>query len=298
MSSQIELRAEVSAELADLLEAHFHECATASWGILQKTPGSPFEVFGFFPEKGAAEEALNQLRGLFPELPESFTSSEIADEQWQNAYKEFVKPWSNRHLHWIPLWERENTTPPENEAVVYLDAGMAFGTGSHETTRLCAKRLLDFQEARRQAFHEAKIIDAGCGSGVLAFSASALGGRNITAFDNDPGAIEVCTENIQHNAHLQAPDFGVADLHQGLAPGSADLLMANIQTDVLIPFSDPVVECVRAGGVIALSGILGRELEQVQKHYKKRFAELRPGEPVSFDSRVDGEWADLCIELS
>lgn len=297
MNSQIELRAEVSSELADLLEAHFHECATATWGILQKEPGSPFEVFGFFPDSGTAEAELNRLRCLFPALPESFRSSEIPDDHWQNAYKEFVKPWSDRHLHWIPLWERDNIAPKDGAAFVYLDAGMAFGTGSHETTRLCARRLLDFQQVRPEAFSEAGIVDAGCGSGVLAFSAAALGGKNILAFDNDPGAIEVCLENVQHNAHLHSPAFAVADLQPGLEPGCADFLMANIQTDVLIPHSDPVVLSVREGGAIALSGILGRELEQVLKHYRERFAALRPGESIEVDSRTDGEWADLCIQL-
>ena len=298
MSSQTELRAVVSPELADLLEARFHECGTASWGILQQAPGSPFELFGFFPEATTAEAELEKLRVLFPGLPDDFARREIPDEQWQNAYKEFVKPWSDRQLHWIPLWERDNVVPPESAAAVYLDAGMAFGTGSHETTRLCARRLLDFRERASGDFPAARIVDAGCGSGVLAFSAAALGGRDILAFDNDPEAIAVCRENTGHNDHLDAPRLAVANLEQGLAPACADFLMANIQTDVLIPHSDPVVLGVRPGGVVALSGILARELDEVRDHYRKRFAALRPEEPITTDSREDGEWADLCIRLA
>ncbi|PDH28302.1 MAG: hypothetical protein CNE95_07145 [Puniceicoccaceae bacterium MED-G30] len=298
MSSQIELRAEVSEELSDFLEAHFHECGTADWGILQRAPGSPYELFGFFPDKQTADTALDTLRAIFPQLPEQFVDRRISDEEWQNAYKEFVKPWSHRHLHWIPLWERKNIQPPKEAAVVYLDAGMAFGTGSHETTRLCAQRLLDFQASHSAAFAQARIVDAGCGSGVLAFSASAMGGSNILAFDNDPEAISVCQTNLEENEHLDAPQFAVADLQDGLAGEQADLLLANIQADVLLPHSDPVVLAVRAGGSLALSGILTKELDQVRAHYESRFAALRPGMIQSVDSRTDGEWADLWIELN
>ena len=297
MSSQIELRANVSRELADLLEGHFHECGTASWGILQREPGTPFEVFGFFPSTETAEAELQKLRELFPALPLEFVSREITDEEWKYAYKAYVTPWSDRQLHWIPLWERDRIQPPEGAACVYLDAGMAFGTGSHETTRLCASRLIDFREAASASFEQARIIDAGCGSGVLAFSASGLGAKNIYAFDNDPEAITVCHENNQHNPHLIPPEFAVADLQKGLAQEPADLLLANIQADVLIPHSDPVVMGVKPGGTIALSGILVKELEAVREHYRQRFAALRPELTPSFDTRSDGEWADLCIQL-
>lgn len=297
MSSQIELRANVSSELADLLEAHFHECGTASWGILQQEPGSPFEVFGFFPERETANTALQELRELFPELPDDFVSREIADDTWKYAYKAYVTAWSDRQLHWIPLWERDRINPPEGSAKVYLDAGMAFGTGSHETTRLCAARLIDFYEASPVSFEQARIIDAGCGSGVLAFSASGLGGKNLYAFDNDPEAITVCHENCGHNPHLNRPYFAVADLQEGLAGEQADLLLANIQADVLLPHSDPVVMGIKLGGTIALSGILSKEIDAVRKHYAERFAALRPEDAVSMHSRTDGEWADLSIQL-
>lgn len=298
MSSQIELRANVSRELADVLEGHFHECGTASWGILQREPGSPFEVFGFFPDANTATAERDKLRGLFPLLPDHFISREIADEDWKYAYKAYVTPWSDRQLHWIPLWERERIQPPEGAACVYLDAGMAFGTGSHETTRLCASRLIDFREATADAFAQARIVDAGCGSGVLAFSASGLGAENVHAFDNDPEAITVCNENSRHNPHLDCPQFAVADLEQGLAGKPADLLLANIQADVLIPHSDPVVLGANKGGTIALSGILVKELDTVRAHYSERFAVLRPEVCLSVDSRTDGEWADLCLKLS
>lgn len=297
MSTQTELRAIVPAELADRLEVYFFETETVYWGVMQREVTDPYEVFGFFPDEETADTELVALRNEFPELPEDFALSTMKDSYWQNAYKEFVKPWSNRQLHWIPLWERENIEVPEGSVAVYLDAGMAFGTGAHETTRLCAGRLLDYLEANPDKTESIDLIDAGCGSGVLAFSASALGFKNVFGFDFDPDAIRVCKENIDYNPQIPAgTEFAVADLEKGLDGRQADLLMANIQTDVLIPHSDPIVMAVKDGGTLALSGILTKELDQVRAHYEQRFTELR-GCSLTIDSREDGEWGDLQFVL-
>jgi ribosomal protein L11 methyltransferase len=295
VSSQTELRATVPAELADRLEAFFFETETVYWGIMQRERDDPFEVFGYFPDESTADAELAELRKEFPELPDDFALCQIEDSYWQNAYKEFVKPWSDRCLHWVPLWERDNIEIPEGAAVVYLDAGMAFGTGAHETTRLCARRLLDYLEAHPDKAATINLIDAGCGSGVLALSAAGLGFKNIYGFDFDPEAIRVCHDNIDYNPQVKTQvEFAVADLADGLNGRQGDLILANIQTDVLIPHSDHLVNAVADGGMLALSGILAKELDQVRDHYISRFAELGRGNAQT-DSRIDGEWADLLI---
>lgn len=299
MSDQVELRARIPDEMADPLEDYFCETESSHWGIMQKEITDPYEIFGIFPDEATAERELAALRREFKNLPEDFALTAIIDADWQNAYKAFVKPWSDRQLHWIPLWERGNIAAPKGSAVVYLDAGMAFGTGSHETTRLCARRLLDYLEAHPDAPARHEVIDAGCGSGVLALSASALGFRKIHAFDFDPEAIAVCHSNSAENAHLPKPGFALADLEEGFAGGrQGDLVLANIQTDVLLPHGDPLVCGVKAGGTLALSGILTKELEQVRAHYEAQFAARRPEVEVSIDSREDGEWGDLLFVLA
>ena len=298
MSKQVELRTGIPDAMADPLEDYFCEVESPYWGIMQKEITDPYELFGIFPDQATAESELVKLRQDFKNLPEDFELSEIIDADWQNAYKEFVKPWSERQLHWIPLWERDNIQAPEGSAVVYLDAGMAFGTGAHETTRLCARRLLDYLEAHPEAPEKHDVVDAGCGSGVLALSASALGCKNIYAFDFDPEAITVCHSNSEENAQLAKPEFAVADLEQGFAGGrQADLVLANIQTDVLIPHCDPLVNGVKANGTLALSGILTKELEQVRTHFAEQFVAQRPDVKITVDSREDGEWGDLLFSL-
>ena len=298
MGTQFELRTIIPNEMADLLDSYFFEIESAHWGVMQKEIDDPYEVFGIFTDAEAAHAALAELRIEFPKLPETFTETVIEDADWQNAYKEFVKPWSDRQLHWIPLWERNNLEIPADAAVVYLDAGMAFGTGAHETTRLCARRLQDYREANTGQLDTLEVIDAGCGSGVLALSAAVLGFKKILGFDFDPEAITVCHSNSEENAHITKLEFEVADLEQGLKHRQADLLLANIQTDVLIPHCNPVVFGVKSGGTLALSGILVKELDLVRAHYEAKFAELRPEDTITVDSRQDGEWGDLQFVLS
>ena len=299
MSKQVELRAGIPEEMADPLEDYFCETESPYWGIMQKEVTDPYELFGIFPDEATASGALAVLRKDFKSLPIDFELAEIVDADWQNAYKEFVKPWSDRQLHWIPLWERKNLTAPKGSAVVYLDAGMAFGTGAHETTRLCARRLLDYLETHPDALETDDVIDAGCGSGVLALSASALSFQKIYGFDFDPEAITVCHSNSAENTHLVKPEFVVADLEKGFAGGrQGDLVLANIQTDVLIPHCDPLVRGVKAGGTLALSGILTKALDQVRTHFLKQFAAQRPEAGIAIDSREDGEWGDLLFTLS
>lgn len=299
MSNQIELRAQIPDDLVEVLNDYFCETESAYWGIMQKEIQDPYDVFGIFPDSGTAAKELALLSEAFPDLKLNFVETEIMDADWQNAYKEFVKPWSDRQLHWIPLWQRDHIEAPEGSAVVYLDAGMAFGTGAHETTRLCARRLLDYLEAHPSATTSHMVIDAGCGSGVLALSACALGFKKIHGFDFDPEAISVCFSNLAENTHLEQPHFVVADLEEGFGNGlQGDLVLANIQTDVLIPHSNPLVNGVKAGGTLALSGILTKELDQVRQHYSEQFAALRPDVTLAIDSRVDGEWGDLQFTLS
>jgi ribosomal protein L11 methylase PrmA len=90
--------------------------------------------------------------------------------------------------------------------------------------------------------------------------------------------------------------FKVADLNSGLVPAEADLLLANIQTNVLIPDSDALLQALRAGGTLALSGILTSEIDTVREHFSARCSIIH-GPGFKIDSRVDGEWADLCIQI-
>jgi ribosomal protein L11 methyltransferase len=186
----------------------------------------------------------------------------------------------------VPEWERATFQLPEGHAVLWLDPGLAFGTGNHETTRLCVERLVQLAEERGTS---GQVMDAGCGSGILALSAAKLGYRDVVGFDNDPEAVRVSEENAALNGLDASVRFFRGDLLSGLAGVQAQVLLANILADVLMRFANQLVRAVAPGGVLVLSGILATEGETV----RKAFAVAAPDWPQK--SRTLGEWCDVVL---
>jgi ribosomal protein L11 methyltransferase len=134
-----------------------------------------------------------------------------------------------------------------------------------------------------------RVIDAGCGSGILALSAAKLGFGEVAGFDHDPEAVRVSEENARLNDLTGRVQFFVADLADGLEGRTADVVLANILADVLIRFARELVAAVAPGGTLVLSGILAVESAQV----RTTFAAVAPGWAV--DSRTLGEWSDVVL---
>ncbi|WP_309384743.1 50S ribosomal protein L11 methyltransferase [Cerasicoccus frondis] len=283
----------VSNELVEELEAYLCEYVRSNWSLLQIKDNDPMKLQGFFEDRVQAEQEYTEMREAFPQLPTEPNWREFDDQEWQDAYKAFIDPWSYGDLHWVPVWMRDEYTVPAGETAVFLDAGMAFGTGSHETTRLIAKRLLDYRDAHGD-FAGKFLIDAGCGSGILAMSGAKLGFEKVYAFDRDPEAVRVSIENRAFNElPNDSVEFVAAGLEDGLAAKQADIILANIQADVLKIYAEQLIEATAPGGVLALSGILAIEVDDVRAKFAP-LAEAKFGQ-VTIDSRVDGEWCDLTI---
>jgi ribosomal protein L11 methyltransferase len=186
----------------------------------------------------------------------------------------------------VPVWQRETFVLPAGEQVLWLDPGMAFGTGNHETTRLVVERLAT---SAAQSGTQGRVIDAGCGSGILALSAVKLGYTQVAAFDIDALAVDVSRANAELNGLAGCVDFYVGDLVTGLNGRQAELVLANIQADVLTKFAPELVASVASKGALVLSGILACELAQVRAVF-----EAMPS-GWSTDTRVMGEWSDLIV---
>lgn len=290
----IELRIAVSDDLADQLEAHFCEDYQEAWMLHAAPGGQAQQLRGYFADSAAAASGYAQLRERFSALPAGFEMLELPDQEWRDAYKQHFHPWSDRGLHWVPIWEKDNYRLPPGDQIVYLDPGMAFGTGNHETTRLCVRRLLDARDAWQGDAAAKAVIDAGCGSGILAISAHKLGFGTVAGFDNDPDAVAISIDNARLCA---IPDGAISFQWQGLdealPSASADLLMANILANVLCDHRELLCAAMRPGGRLILSGILAREVEQVHAAFAPVVAR-HTGATPPFDSRSDGDWADLC----
>jgi ribosomal protein L11 methyltransferase len=283
-----ELKAEIPGDAALALEEMLEERQDSRLMVVEDKPSGRAWLTGYFASPDEATAAWTDLiaaaeASWFNADP---TVRELPDEDWKHSYKAHFKAWKFGRLNWVPVWERENLVLPAGEEVLWLDPGMAFGTGNHETTRLCCERLALFAEARDAA---GAVIDAGCGSGILALSAAKLGFKRVVGFDNDPEAIRVSRENAGLNGLGGRVNFYVGDLVTGLADRSAELVLANIQADVLMRFARELCAAVAPGGQLVLSGILGQELDAV----RSRFGEVSSGWGV--ESRVLGEWADLAL---
>lgn len=293
----IQIESSIDFNLALPLEDHFCGLEISHWSLVQKTDNDAYQLFGFFNTETDATQNWADLKQLFPTLPAHPQVKSIIDEDWQNAYKKYLKPWNYKDLHWVPVWERENYIIPKGNVAVFFDAGMAFGTGAHETTQLCAQRLIDYRDAHKNHLNQLKVIDAGCGSGILAISAKLLGFENVIGFDIDPEAVTISKENALFNNIKDLNDtsnyltFKTAGVEDIFPKEKTDLILANILANVLCQYSHLLLNAINPKGTLVLSGILVDEVDKVKEHFCKEAALLWKDYHVN--SRHLGEWADL-----
>jgi ribosomal protein L11 methyltransferase len=282
-----QIKAEIPAAAAEATDEALLELGVAGWSVLEDVLARKAWVVGIFESAAEREERWMELKALPASMalgaPERRA---MADADWRDSYKAHFKAWRFGRLHWVPVWEREAFVLPAGEAVLWLDPGLAFGTGNHETTRLCVERLVTLAASRGPT---GRVVDAGCGSGILALSAAKLGYRDVEGFDNDPEAVRVSEENAALNGMAGQVRFSTGDLVTGFAGRTGDIVLANILANVLIEFARELTAAVAPGGALVLSGILAGECDQV----RARFAMLTPD--WSQESRTLGEWSDVLL---
>ncbi len=285
-----ELKIEIPAAAAGAADELLLEHGAAAWSVLEDVIVRRAWLVGIGPAAAALAE---EWAGLAPALAAvgvtplaAPVARELVEADWRDSYKAHFRAWRFDRLHWVPVWERATYVVPPGDAVLWLDPGLAFGTGNHETTRLCVERLVVCAEEHGTG---GRVIDAGCGSGILALSAALLGYRDVVGFDNDPEAVRVSEENAALNGLTGRVRFATADLETGLAGRQADLLLANIQADVLLRYAAVLTGAVAPGGTLILSGILAGENGQVRAGFER----VAPG--WSVNARVMGEWSDVVL---
>ncbi len=181
----------------------------------------------------------------------------VSDSDWADSWKKYYKPIkTGEKLVIVPVWEKYNPEP--GEVIVLMDPGMAFGTGTHETTRLCASMIEKYIE------NGDSVLDVGCGSGILAISASKLGAGDCFACDIDPVAVRIARENTVLN---KTPNVTceVSDLLKQVpvTKDGYDLIIANIVADVIIRMAPDVGKYLSADGHLIVSGIISERAREV-----------------------------------
>ena len=177
---------------------------------------------------------------------------EIDAADYENEWKKYYNPIKTKNITIVPTWIEYKAS--EGEKIMRLDPGMAFGTGSHATTRMCLE-LMDVEGK--------DVIDVGCGSGILGIAAKICGAKSVYMCDIDEQAVEFATRN----AELNKVDATIekADLLEG--DQQADFIFANITADILIRFSKSIGKHLRKDGRIVLSGIIDTRLDEVVQCY-------------------------------
>lgn len=217
----------------------------------------------------ASEDYLDLLRETAEQLDESAPGDLVvrvfADEDWVRRSQSQFEPIEvqgpqGRTLLIQPSWRVDDPAEPSQDAShaarLILDPGLAFGTGSHPTTSLCLRWLLGHDVAGQ------RVIDYGCGSGILALAACKLGAAEVIGIDIDPQAL-IAT---QRNAATNAVDVHVMG-SEDAAPEPADLVLANILSSPLKVLAPLLQSLVKPGGYLVLSGLLERQIEEIVAHY-------------------------------
>jgi ribosomal protein L11 methyltransferase len=228
-----------------------------------------------------AAEALGHLQA-FGLRPIGELRTRLIDEaDWADAWKAYFPVLRvGRRLVIRPTWRRHHREP--DDVVVALDPGMAFGTGLHPTTRLCLAALEAVADRGRLA--DARVLDVGCGSGILAIAAVRLGARRALGVDTDPIAIEATTANARRNRLVRRIDARHGSLPTEEPP--YDVVVANLIAGVLVPLAPALHDELRPGGVLVASGIFTDRVEDVR-------AAFETAGLVVDERRVEGEWVAL-----
>lgn len=187
----------------------------------------------------------------------------LAGQDWARAWMDRYEPLRFGERLWICPWHIE--PDPAWPVVVRLDPGLAFGTGTHETTALCLEWIDGHDVAGKT------VLDYGAGSGVLAIACALKGARRVVAVDHDAQALEACRDNARRN--------GVESVIAVCAPEelgnvTADIVLANILAGPLVDLAGAIGERVVAGGALVLSGVLAEQGETVAAAYRERFPDM------------------------
>ena len=214
-----------------------------------------------------ADSQVNDYKSLIAErfsaegLEVKIELISLCEEDWADSWKQYYKPIKIvESLVVVPMWEKYDKGP--NKVIVKMDPGMAFGTGTHETTRLCATLL------EKYITKESKMLDVGCGSGILAICASKLGAKECYAYDIDPVAVKVARENVKDN-DVTNVECDVSDLLKGVKAGKYDVITANIVADIIIRLLPDISAFMHEDTTLVISGIIDERCADVYESINK-----------------------------
>jgi len=222
-------------------------------------------VMGLYDASHDMDKVLNYLKGIHPDKANMvYKLEQLEDKDWEREWMDNFHPMKFGQRLWIcPSWR---DVPDPSAVNVMLDPGLAFGTGTHPTTALCLTWLDGLDLVGKT------VVDFGCGSGILSLAALKLGAKKVIGIDIDPQALQASLENAKRN---QCEDRLELYLPKDQPEFKADVVVANILAGPLRELAPVIIEYVASNGVLALSGVLEDQAQQLQTIYGE-FCQMDP----------------------
>ena len=240
---------------------------TANWELMDQSVidamPEDVQVKAWFDEDSLAR-ILPSLREQLTLLKErgaglgalSLSLQGVKEEDWAENWKQYYKPFRlGAHMVVKPTWEPWDAQP--GDLILEIDPGMAFGTGTHETTAMCVNLIEKYYQG-------GQLLDVGTGSGILALAAARVGAKGVVAVDIDPDAVRVARENVAHNGLEDAIEVRQGDLLQGLSQ-QFDFAAANILAPVICMLAAPLKAHLKPHGRFICSGIIAEAEDEVNE---------------------------------
>jgi ribosomal protein L11 methyltransferase len=247
-------------------------------------------IKAYLPADSDYTARMHEIEAFISELSQGYpeevfsapTLGAVNTEDWSNSWKVHFKPLRvGRRLLIVPTWEE--AVPLQDDLVIRIDPGMAFGTGGHETTRLCLELLESVMESC-PLLTTPSLLDLGTGSGILAMAASLLGAGRILALDIDPDAVDVARENLALNQLSDQVECGTEPLES--LTECFDIILANILAEELVRLASYLTERLNPGGSLILSGILAEKEALVRAGFASQ--------PLTYSQTLrSGEWVAM-----
>jgi ribosomal protein L11 methyltransferase len=297
------LRIEISApaELMDALGNFLTE--TGAQGVFQETlePQSPGDfpespssetINAYFPQDvrtgkrlAAVQKYLESLSEIFSDLMRpSLKTQTISDPDWGEQWKKYFKPIRvSNSIIVKPTWERYS--PSSRDIVIEIDPGMAFGTGQHASTRMCIEALEDII-LKDRTMKGWKVLDVGCGTGILGITAARLGAEEVICLDIDKKAVAIARENAAIN-HVE-DRLRIVNQDASAFNEPRNLIIANLTAKLLLKLFPHLTQLLLSEGYLIISGIIEQDAKAIEENFSA--AQLTPGKVIT-----EKEW--LCYVL-
>ena len=259
----------------NVLDFHKESIANDTWKIIGYFPNNKFARL----KQKMFSEKLEELSDT-EEMIFTLYTNECDENEWKDEWKKYFHTTKITDKIVIkPSWE--DYTPSEGETVIKIDPGMAFGTGTHETTSLCIKMLEKYAQGKKN------LLDIGCGSGILMIVGAKLGAEKVDGIDIDPAVESVAKENLEDN---EIDNFSVVigNLVDD-TDKKYDIVVSNILADTLMALLDDIEKVLEPGALVIFSGILKtRKHEILEKTEKHNFEQI--------DEKEENGWISYVFE--